>query len=72
MSFIYNYLHFYYSFCKQPALFAQHENLNTLWRNNRIVYVNERNQNKKKTKSRHIQINEALCCSIQPTSKAMV
>ena len=38
----------------------------------RIVHVNERNQNKNKTKSRHIQIDFRLYCSIQPTNNAMV
>ena len=38
----------------------------------RIVHVNERNQNKNKTKSRHIQIDFRLYCSIQPTDNAMV
>ena len=47
MSFIYNYSHFQYSFCNQPVLFAQHENVNKLWNNNRIMQVNGRNQNKK-------------------------
>ena len=31
-----------------------------LWNNNRTVYVNDRNQNKNKTKSRHIQIDRSL------------
>ena len=34
------------------------------WNNNRIVYVNERNQNKNKIKSLHIQIYHAFYCSI--------
>ena len=37
---------------------------NKLWNNNHIVHVNERNQNKNKTKSRHIQIDYAFYCSI--------
>ena len=64
--------HFYYSFCNQPVSYAQHENVNKLWNNNRIVQVNERNQNKNKIDSRHIQIDHALYCSIQPTNSAMV
>ena len=39
---------------------------------NRIVHVNERNQNKNKTKLRHIQIDHALYCSFQNTYNAMV
>ena len=50
MFFIYNYSHFWYSFCYQPVLFAQLENVNKLWNNNRTVHVTERNQNKNKTK----------------------
>ena len=50
----------------------QHENVNKLWNNNWIVHLNERNQNKNKTKSRHIQIDHTLFCSIQPTNNAMV
>ena len=53
-----------YSFCNQPFLFAQLENVNKLWNNNRTVLVNERNQNKNKTKSRHIQIVHAFYYSI--------
>ena len=37
---------------------------NKLWNNNRTVYLNERNQNKNKTKSRYIQIDHAFHCSI--------
>ena len=62
--FIYNYSHLWYSFCNQPVLFAQLENVNKLWTNNRTAQVNERNQNKNKTKSRHIQIDHAFYCSI--------
>ena len=72
MSFIYNYSHFQYSFCIQPVLFAQLENLNKLWNNNCTVHVNERNQNKNKTKLCHIQIDHAYYCSIQPANNAMV
>ena len=36
------------------------------------MHMNERNQNKHKTKSRHIEINHILYCSIQPTNSAMV
>ena len=46
MSFIYNYSHFYDSFCNQPVS----ENVNKLRNNNRTVHVNEQNQ-KNKTKS---------------------
>ena len=35
-----------------------------LWNNNRTVHVNERIQNKNKTKSCHIQIDHAFYCSI--------
>ena len=35
MSFNYNYPYFQYSFCYQPVLFAQLENGNKLWNNNR-------------------------------------
>ena len=65
MSFIYDYSHFLYSFCHQPALFAQYENVNKPWNNNRIVHGYERSQNQNKTKPRHIQIYHALYCSIQ-------
>ena len=34
--------------------------------------MNERNQNKSKTKSRHIQIDHTFCCSIQATTNAIV
>ena len=54
----------WYSFCNQPVLFAQLENVNKLRSNNRTVHGNERNQNKNKTKSRHIQIDHAFYCSI--------
>ena len=50
MYFIYNYSHFYYSFCNQPVLFAPLENVIKLWNHDRTVHVNERNQNKNKTK----------------------
>ena len=52
-------------------LFYLH-NMNKLRNNNRIVHANERNQNKNKTKSRHIQIDHALDCSIQLTNNAIV
>ena len=45
---------------------------NKLWNNNRTMHVNERNQNKSKTKSRHIQIDHAFYCSIYPINNAMV
>ena len=64
MSFIYSYSHFWYSFRNQPISFAQLENVIKLWNNNRTVHVNERNQNKNKTESRHIQINLAFYCSL--------
>ena len=35
MFFIYNYSHFQYSFCNQPVLFAEHENINKLRNTNR-------------------------------------
>ena len=72
MSFIYNYSHFQYSFCNQLVLFAQLESVNKLWNNNRTVYVNERYQNKSKTKSRHIKIDHPFYCSIRPTNNVMV
>ena len=37
---------------------------NKLWNNNLTVHVNKRNQNKIKTKSRHIRTDHAFCCSI--------
>ena len=52
------------SFCYQPISFVQLENVNKLWKNNRAVYVNKRNQNKNKTKSRQIQVNHAFYYSI--------
>ena len=39
VSFIYNYSRFWYSFCNQPVLFAQHKNVNKLWNNNWIMHV---------------------------------
>ena len=66
--FIYNYSHFWYSFCNQPVLLARLENVNKLWNNNHA----HRNQNKNKTKLRHIKIDHALYCSIQPTNNSMV
>ena len=36
------------------------------------MHVNERNQNKNKTKWRHIQISHSLYCSIQPTNNPIV
>ena len=64
MSFIYNHSHFRNSFCNQPVLFTLPENVNKLWNNNCRVHVNERNQNKSKTKSRQTQIDDTFCCSI--------
>ena len=52
------------TFCNQPALFAQLENVNKLWKSNRTVQVNERNQNKNETKSCHTQIDHAFYCSV--------
>ena len=66
MSFICNYSHFYYSFCNQPVLYGQLENVNKLWNNKRTVHVNERNQNKSKNMSHHIQIDHAFYCSLNP------
>ena len=34
--------------------------------------MNERNQNKSKTKSSHIQTDHTFCCSIQLTNNAIV
>ena len=51
-SFIYNYWHFQYWFCNQPALFSQLENVNKLWSNNCTVHVHKRNL--KKTKPTNI------------------
>ena len=67
MSFIYKHSHFQYWFCNQTALFAQTGNVKKLWDNNHTVQVNERNQNKNKTKPYHIQINHAFYCSFCPT-----
>ena len=61
-----------YSFYNQPVLFAQLENVNKLWNNNRTEHVNERNQNKNKTKSRHIQTDHALYYSILSEKNVMV
>ena len=61
-----------YSFYNQPVLFAQLENVNKLWNNNRTEHVNERNQNKNKTKSRHIQIDHAFYYSILSENNVMV
>ena len=62
--FVCNYSHFWYSFCNQLVLFARLENVSKPWNNSRTVQVKERNQNKSKTKSRHIQIDEGFYCSI--------
>ena len=35
-----------------------------LWNHNRTVHVNERNQNKNRTKLRHIQIDHMFYCLI--------
>ena len=64
--------HFQYSFCNQPVLFAQLENVNKFWDNNCTVCVNKRNQNKCKTKSRNIQIDHGFFCSIYLSNSAMV
>ena len=52
--FIFNYSQLKQSFCNQPVLFAQLENVNKLWNNNRTVHVNERN--KTKTKPSHVTV----------------
>ena len=39
MSFIYNYSHFSYSFCNQPVLFGQLENVNNLWSNKTAPFM---------------------------------
>ena len=36
----------------------------TMWNNNRTVHVNEQNQNKRKTKSCHIEIDHPFCSLI--------
>ena len=54
MFFIYSYSPFWFSVCNKPVLFAQLENVNKLWNNNRTVHVNERNQNKNNTELRQI------------------
>ena len=54
----------FYFFSFSWSLTISLKNVNKLWNNNRTVYVNEQNQNKKKTKSSHIQIDHALYCSI--------
>ena len=40
---------FWYSFCSQPVLFSQLQNVNKLWNMNRTVHRNERNRTKKVT-----------------------
>ena len=72
ISCIYNYSHPQYSFWNHPVLFTQLERLNKLWNNNHTMHVSKGNQNKKKTKSRHIQIYHAFFCLIQPTNKTMI
>ena len=59
-------------FCNQPVLFAQLENVNKLWKSNRTVQVHKRNQSKNETKSCHIQIDHAFCCSVYVTNNAVV
>ena len=39
-----HYSHFYYSFCKQPVLFVQLENIHKLWNNNCTVHLNPMEQ----------------------------
>ena len=56
--------YFLYSFRNQPILFENPEIVNKLKNNNRTVRVNQWNQNKNKTKSRHIQIDHAFYCVI--------
>ena len=52
--------------------FAQLENVSKLWNDNRPVHVNERSQNKSKTKSRHIQIDHGFYCWLYPKNNALV
>ena len=59
MSFIYNYLHFKYSFCSQPLSFSQLENVSKLLNNNHTVNVNKRNENKNKIK--HVTFKLTNC-----------
>ena len=59
-------------FAINSFLFAELENVNKLWNNNRTVHENERNQNKNKTKPSHIQIDQSFYCSIWPTNSSMV
>ena len=47
-----------------PSLFFFLSLFNKLWDSNDTVHVNERIQNKSKTKSRHIQTDHAFYCSI--------
>ena len=70
-TFIY-YSDFWYSFCNQPVLFAQLENVSKLRNNHRTEHLNEQNQNKNKTKSCHIQLDHAFCCSVQPLNNGIV
>ena len=55
----------------QSTCFICKTYVNKLWNNNRTVHVNERNQNKNKTKSSHIQIDHAFNCSILLTNNAI-
>ena len=64
ISFIYNYSHFQYSFCKEQISFAQ--NVKKLWSNRRTVHVNERNQNKSKATSRHVSLIARSIARISP------
>ena len=57
---------------KPPPPHPNLSSCNKLQSNNSTMYVNERNQNKSKTKSRHIQIDHTFYFSILPTNNAMV
>ena len=70
MSFIYSYTHFSTHFAINLFYLQQLENVNKPWNNNRTEHVIKRNK-KNKTKSRHIQIDHAFYCSIQPTNNVM-
>ena len=47
---------FQYSFCNQPVLFSQLENVNKLWKNNSTMQVSERNQRKSKAKFKFTRV----------------
>ena len=54
---------------QSTCLFAQLENVNKLWNNNRAMHVNEQNQNKNKTKLCHIQIDHGFYSLFRYLSK---